>query len=190
VPADLDFVREVVARMPGDHFSWTEALDEIGTRYIAPAATVTLVPALSEHCAFFLACRSDADSVRWSRTGRAITVEEHKAWYPKAMDNPGVRLRVAMVDGEPVGTVRVDLQGGVGDVGIALAIESRGKGLGRKVLQAMIADCAADPQVVSLTASVHAENTASLRVFGAVGFATDGESDGFRSLRRPVHPPI
>ena len=83
-----------------------------------------------------------------------------------------MRLRVATVQGEAVGTVRVDVRDGVGEVGIAVAPTFRGQGFGTALLEALLDDVAADPQVVTLTASVHEGNTASMRAFTRVGFVT------------------
>lgn len=187
---DLAFVRDLVARMGGDRFSWRDAWAATGPRPITPSGAVVLVPAGPGHCAFVLACRSDTSAVEWSRTGRAIGVDEHRAWYARAIDNPGVRLRVATLDGAPIGTARVDVVAGTGEVGIALAPEHRGHGLGRALLRALIDDCAADPQVVALNAAVHPANVASLKAFEAAGFAPAGDDGGFRLLRRPVREPI
>jgi spore coat polysaccharide biosynthesis protein SpsF len=187
---DLEFVRALVATMGSRSFAWTDALATIGRRHVPPAGTLTLAPPEAVHSDFFLACRADADAVKWSASGRAINPAEHACWFATAVVDPGRRLRIAKVDATWVGTARVDVREGCGEVGIALAPEHRGKGLGVPMLNALIADCAADPQVVTLTARVHPENGASLKAFLATGFATDGEIDGFRVLSRPVRPPI
>ena len=45
---------------------------------------------------------------------------------------------------------------------------------------------AADPQVVTLTASVHAGNTPSMRAFARVGFVAAGSDGEFRNFRRDL----
>lgn len=187
---DLEFVRELVATMGSRSFAWTDALARVGPKHVAPPGALVLVPAAAEHSDFFLACRADADAVKWTVSARAIDPAEHACWYEIATGDPGRRMRVAMIDGAPVGTVRVDVRGGVGEVGIALAPERRGQGLSVPMLNALVADCAGDPQVVTLTARVHPDNTPSLRAFLATGFAAQGDEDGFRILSRPVRPPI
>ena len=73
--------------------------------------------------------------------------------------------------------MRVDVRGGVGEVGIAVAPSFRGQGLGTAMLESLLADVATDPQVVALTAAVHVGNTASMRAFARVGFVANG-ADG------------
>jgi spore coat polysaccharide biosynthesis protein SpsF len=186
---DLEAVRHLVARM-GDAFGWEDAIRAVGRSAPPPAGAVHLAPAMPEDRDFVLACRRDADAVRWSRAGRAIAPEEHARWFTAALANPAIRLRTARVDGERVGTVRVDVRGGGGEVGIAVVSHRRGQGLARALLGALVADCASDPQVVDLVACVHPENERSLRAFAAAGFVPAGGRDGFRVLRRPVARPI
>jgi len=188
-PDDLAFVRKIVATMHdasggSDAFSWREAWREVGPRDVADPDAVVLVPAGREHSAFFLACRNDTDAVHHSRSGRPIGRAEHAHWFAAKIDDPGVRLRVAVSRGELVGTVRVDVRGGVGEVGFAVAPTFRGQGLGTAMLEALVDDVAADPQVVTLTAAVHVGNTPSMRAFARVGFVADGSDGEFRKFRR------
>ena len=184
---DLAFVRSIVDRMDatphGDQFAWRAAWREIGARAAEDPDAIVLLPAGREHSAFFLACRNDTDAVRHSRSHRMIGREEHARWFTAKIDDPGVRLRVGTLHGEAVGIVRVDVRDGQGEVGVAVAPNFRGQGLGTALLEALLADVAADPQVVTLTASVHEGNTASMRAFARVGFHTAGADGDFRLFR-------
>ncbi len=185
---DLAFVRKIVAAMgdgqhPTDTFSWREAWAAVGPRSVGDPDAVTLLPAGRENSAFFLACRNDTEAVQHSRTGRPVGREEHARWFAAKIDDPGVRLRVGIVRGEAVGTVRVDVRGGVGEVGFAVAPTFRGQGLGTAMLEALLEDVRADPQVVTLTAAVHVGNTPSMRAFSRVGFVADGADGEFRKFR-------
>jgi spore coat polysaccharide biosynthesis protein SpsF len=186
---DLAFVRKIVASMSdgtvaSDAFSWREAWRAVGPRDVDDPGAVILVPAGREHSAFFLSCRNDTDAVQHSRSRRPVGREEHARWFAAKIDDPGVRLRVAIARGEPVGTARVDVRAGVGEVGFAVAPTFRGQGLGTAILNALVADVAADPQVVTLTAAVHVGNTPSMRAFARVGFVADGSDGEFRKFRR------
>jgi spore coat polysaccharide biosynthesis protein SpsF len=183
---DLEFVRGIVARMGDDNFSWREAWAVVGPRATLDAGTVQLVPAGREHSAFFLTCRNDEEAVRHSRSHRMIGRAEHARWFSSVIDDPGVRMRIGTLAGEPVGTVRVEVRTGVGEVGIAVAPTFRGQGLGTALLEALLEDVAADPQVTVLTASVHTGNTPSMRAFARVGFHAAGHDGSFRLLRHDV----
>jgi spore coat polysaccharide biosynthesis protein SpsF len=183
---DLAFVREIVNTMNDDLFGWREAWSAVGPRSFVDPDAVRLVPAGRENSAFFLACRNDVDAVQHSRSRRPIGREEHARWFAAKIDDPGVRLRVGVLRGDSVGTVRVDVRAGVGDVGLAVAPTYRGQGLGTAMLEALIDDVVTDPQVVALTAVVHVGNTASMRAFARVGFVADGSDGAFRRFRREL----
>ncbi len=183
---DLEFVRRIVAQMGDDDFSWRSAWAAVGARVPSEPGAVQLVPAGREHSAFFLACRNDEAAVRHSRSHRPIGRAEHAQWFSSVIDDPGVRMRIAMLSGEPVGTVRVEVRSGVGEVGIAVAPTFRGQGLGTALLEALLEDVSSDPQVTTLTASVHTGNTPSMRAFARVGFHDVGHDGSFRLLRRDV----
>jgi spore coat polysaccharide biosynthesis protein SpsF len=187
---DLVFVRDIVARMGDGAWAWREGLSAVGVRAIAPRGVVVLEPAGREHVSFFLSCRNDVDAIRHSRSGRPLDRREHAQWFAAVIDEPGVRLRVACVDGEAVGTVRVDVHDGVGEVGIAVAPPHRNRGFGTAMLDALVADVASDPQVVELVASVHVGNAASMRVFARSGFTAIAEDGDFRVLRRHIETPM
>ena len=69
---------------------------------------------------------------------RPIGRDEHARWFAAVIDDPGVRLRVGVVHGEPVGTVRVDVRGGVGRGRYrGRARRSAGQGLGTALLEAL-----------------------------------------------------
>jgi spore coat polysaccharide biosynthesis protein SpsF len=183
---DLDFVRRIVSEMHDDAFSWRAAWNKLGPRAQTDSDALHLVPAGREHSAFFLVCRNDTEAVKHSRSQRPIGRAEHARWFAGVIEEPGVRMRVALLGGEPVGTVRVDVHGGVGEVGIAVSPSFRGQGLGTAILEALLVDVAADPQVVTLIAAVHTGNTASMRAFARVGFVAAGADGAFRLLRTDV----
>ncbi len=110
--------------------------------------------------------------------------EEHARWFRRedrrSRRAPARRRRCTA---KPVGIVRVDVRDGAGEVGIAVAPDFRGQGLGTALLEALLADVATDPQVVTLTASVHEGNTASMRAFARVGFHSAGADGDFRRFR-------
>jgi spore coat polysaccharide biosynthesis protein SpsF len=185
-PDDLEFVRKIVDAMDDDAFAWRQALTAVGVHAGSDTDDVVLVPAGREHSAFFLACRNDTDAVQHSRSGRPIARDAHARWFAARIDDPGVRLRVAVVGGEMVGTVRVDVRAAVGDVGFAVAPIFRGRGLGTAMLEALVDDVGSDPQVVTLTGAVHVGNAPSMRAFARVGFVADGSDGEFRKFRRDV----
>jgi spore coat polysaccharide biosynthesis protein SpsF len=191
---DLDAVRSLVDRLDGDRgFGWQKALTVWGPAPPAPGA-VHLRPATAADTDRLLAWRNDDGAVRTSRTGRTVAPDEHRAWLARRLDDPATRLWVAELDGEPMGSARVDVTGAQGTVSIVVDPARRGRGRGSAMLAAVQEQLAGDPQVDELVADVHVANETSRRLFAAAGFtpvpaaATDGADDGFARYRWESDP--
>lgn len=149
--------------------------------------TVTLRPATRDDADRLLAWRNDPDAVRFSSTGALVSPEEHRAWIASRLAREQPRLWIGVEDGRSVGQVRLDVEGSVGVVSIAVAPEHRGRGLAAELLQRMTELTAADPDVQRLVAHVNAANAASLRAFERAGFRQSGRDDsGWLELTRTV----
>lgn len=102
----------------------------------------------------------------------------HEAWLAGRIVDSAGRLWIGLVDGVPVGQVRVDREpGGSGVVGIAVAPERRGEGLSKPLLVAGL-DAARDELAVgTFVAYVRPENRRSLALFASAGFVDAGTTD-------------
>jgi len=190
-PDDLVFVRDVCDRMPADAtWSWRDVLAVVGRHVVAAPGAVVLRPAYPCDADFVRDCRSDADAVRHSASGSCIGAADHARWFACRLDDPGNPLWIGTVDGEPVGTVRLDVRRGVGEVGIAVQAASRGHGYGTGILLALLDEVRGGQHVVELTARVHTGNTASQRAFATAGFERYGGDGPFDFLRRDPRMPI
>jgi RimJ/RimL family protein N-acetyltransferase len=132
---------------------------------------VTLRAARDEDSASLLAWRNDADAVRFSISGRAVTVEEHQRWFSGIVDDPErTRLWIAEQHDEPVGQVRIDIDAGIGTVSIAVDPGHRGRGVGTAMLRALTASVHTGDAPRQLVALVRSDNPASLHAFEAAAF--------------------
>jgi RimJ/RimL family protein N-acetyltransferase len=148
---------------------------------------VALRAATHADAALLLEWRNDADVVRFSLTGRTVGASQHASWLAARLARPTQRLWIAEEGREPVGQVRVDLEDATGTVSIAVAATHRGRGVGTKILRALVIEMEADPEVGTLLAMVHPDNSASLRAFERLGFrARDGRPHGFVVFERSV----
>jgi RimJ/RimL family protein N-acetyltransferase len=154
-----------------------------------PEARLTLRAATSGDEALLLGWRNDPDAVRFSVSGRGVTPAEHATWLQRRLADPDTDLWIAEERGTPVGQVRVDVEGGVGTVSIAVAPGERGRGVGTAALRAMVGEFEADPAVLTLRALVHTENPASVRAFELAGFRRLERREGeFIVLERELGP--
>jgi UDP-2,4-diacetamido-2,4,6-trideoxy-beta-L-altropyranose hydrolase len=157
------------------------------TRNGPAGSEVVLRLATSGDQARLLEWRNEPEAVRFSSSGRPVDASEHAKWLAARLAGPGSRLWVAEEAGEPVGQVRVDLDRDAGTVSISVSPAHRGRGVGSRMLQALIVEMEQDAEVRNLLALVHSENIASLRAFERVGFHDTGRRRrGFVVLERSV----
>lgn len=189
---DLDFVRTAVAAVGDPLAGWRTILEAVGPQLRPAQGQLALRPARLDDGARLLAWRNDPQTVQFARSRRPVEPDEHGRWLAGRLDDPGTRVWIGEVDGEPVGEVRVDVRDGIGEVDVAVAPEHRGRGHARALLAEMEEEVLGDYQVRELVARVHPLNEPSERAFRAVGFVEAGDpgADGFRSLRWARGVPI
>ena len=94
--------------------------------------------------------------------------------------NPRARYRVALSpDGEVLGAA--GMQGVLGEDSVttlAVAPEARRRGLGRALMQALIAVCR-EESALFLTLEVRASNAAAIALYRSLGFAAEGRRPNF-----------
>src|SRR5438552_454315 len=141
-----------------------------------------LRPAGADDAELLLALRNDPVSVAFSKTGRAVSSDEHSRWMAAWLDRPGTRIWIGEVEGRAVGQIRVDADDGIGTISVAVAPEHRGHGYAKDLIGQVIATLRSDHQVRQLQAAVHNENAASMAAFRANQFVRSGTEDAFEIL--------
>jgi len=182
---DLVLVRDIVARLPDSvSAGWRDVLTVAGRRSLPAPGELHLRPAEAIDGPDLLRWRNDADAVRLSRSGRAVEADEHVAWLSRVLVDPASRIWIGEVDGRAIGSVRIDVESGIGTVSIVVDPAERGRGHGTRLLRLLRAQLLLDRQVCGLRALVRDENAASLATFASTGFEASGETVGdFRVLR-------
>jgi spore coat polysaccharide biosynthesis protein SpsF len=194
---DLARVRDICARTAGNQrFGWRDVLAVAGRNARPGSGVVSLRPAYPHDAAFVLETRSDRDALRFSASGCAISPADHARWFAARLDSPGHPMWIGEVGGARVGSVRLDVRSGVGEIGLAVSPEMRGRGFGRGLLVALLEQVRNEQQVTELVARVHSANAASMRAFCGIGFEPAGSNaDGAAScdfvvLRRDPRLPM
>jgi RimJ/RimL family protein N-acetyltransferase len=136
------------------------------------------------------ATEADADLLlRWANdpTTRAagfhpavIDGATHERWLAARLASATSRLYVAMDGDVPVGQVRLEAgPDGRVEVGISVAPEARGRGIGHDLLRAGLEAGAADPElrVDVYVARIRAENQPSIALFTGAGFIQVGTEE-------------
>jgi RimJ/RimL family protein N-acetyltransferase len=122
--------------------------------------------------------RNDPLTRKYSIKRESVSREEHERWLRASIENQDRRLLIAEVDGEPIGTVRLDRHESEWELSWTVAPSARGKGLGKKMVSA-----ATGLVSESLIARVRADNLASRRIAEHAGFTTAERSDELVTYR-------
>jgi RimJ/RimL family protein N-acetyltransferase len=108
-----------------------------------------------------------------------IPLADHQRWLRARLADAGCRLYVAeAADGDAVGTVRLQREPSGWEVHFNLAPSARGRGQGRALVAAGLAQLRAEMGPIAVVfGRVKAGNTASRRIFEGLGFALAGAQD-------------
>ena len=143
---------------------------------------LALRPAVASDEGLLLEWRNEPETRRQSLHQAPVSPEQHARWFRDRLARPSeCRIYIADVDGAPVGQARVEVTGeGRGEISIAVAAGSRGRGLGRTLIAKATEHAAADLGTSSVAAVVKRENVASLRAFETAGYGepTPAEREG------------
>lgn len=146
---------------------------ELAPERDAQSRAVTLRPASPGDCDAMLQWQSEPRARRFARNPTAPARVEHAAWLDRTLTDPQSLLNVIVADGCPVGTLRFDRgPSGEWEVSILIAGEARSLGVGRA---ALAAGRRLLPEA-NLVAEIHADNTASHRLFQAAGYRRTGSA--------------
>jgi UDP-2,4-diacetamido-2,4,6-trideoxy-beta-L-altropyranose hydrolase len=107
-----------------------------------------------------------ADPIAWS---------EHEPWFAQRLAE-AVLLVAEDEAGVPLGQVRFERADGRWTIHYSIAPEFRGIGLGARMLSAAIAELRRRHPGARVRGAIKPDNTASLRVFAALGFKEVSES--------------
>ena len=183
--ADLDFVRTIVAALaPDTTFGWERALAVVGQRTTPPSGDeLVLRPATGAHSTILLEWRNEGDTVKFSKSGTPVSLDEHEGCLSVRLDTPSSRVWIAERGGKPVGTAQIEVTNGVGLVGLTVAPTDRGRGYGKQILPALQRALSLDYQVTELVADIHVDHSAAKRVFAASGFVPVADDGCFQTWR-------
>jgi len=105
-----------------------------------------------------------------------IAWEDHRAWFDAKKSDPACRLYLALSEAdEPLGQVRFDDCDGEPTISISVSVEHRGRGLGRRLIEAAVARLRRQFGRRTVHAYIKSGNTASIRAFERSGFERVGD---------------
>jgi len=128
--------------------------------------------------ALLLDWRNDPLTRAASRQTEAISVEDHAKWLVDTIAHTDRRLMVAEIDGEPVGTIRLDIDSFC-ELSWTVSPKARQRGVGRRMVEEMIQMLA-----LPMRAVVRKTNLASRKIALACGFKCLSESHDWMTFER------
>jgi len=100
-----------------------------------------------------------------------IQYNEHVNWFEKMMNSEDVICYIFCHGGEPIGQVRLNIDGGTGCISYSIAASKRGCGLGSKMLILLKEKVLNEITYIDkLIGRVKYQNKASARVFKKCGY--------------------
>jgi RimJ/RimL family protein N-acetyltransferase len=123
--------------------------------------------------------RNDPDTRRQSHNVEVLQYEEHVAWLRASLVNPNREIRIAELDGRPVGTIRLDKVGKECELSWTVAPQERGHGLGKAILKSTI-----DGLTMMSRAEIRPGNEASKRIAEYAGMILAHEENGILHYRK------
>ena len=133
--------------------------------------------ATADDWAMLLEWRNDEQTRIHSIDQNPVAEADHRRWLDATLVNPDRKLFVVEIDGEPVGTTRLDRRENRWEVSITVAPEQRGKGYG-SVLLDLTADWF-DENIGGdvILSTIKPSNPASLALFAKRGYVVVREDE-------------
>lgn len=137
------------------------------------AAEIETRPATAQDEELLLGWANDPTTRAASFRPETIEGSAHRDWLAERLASPSTRLLIGLQRGVPIGHVRFERgSDGTVDIGISVAPDARGRGLGRALLRAGLDAARGDVAFGAhgFVARVRVENEVSARLFRDAGF--------------------
>lgn len=150
-----------------------ELVDGRGVRRVldvlSPPA-IELRLAAPQDCEKIYAWRNAEKTRQYFFNPEPVELEAHRRWFQQTLQDPSRALLIGEQQGEAVGVLRYDLQGGTAVVSVYLVPGKHRQGLGASLIRAGSAWVAQHFQVRAIRAEVLEKNVASYEAFLRAGF--------------------
>lgn len=121
--------------------------------------------------ALLLEWRNDEGTRLSSINTEPVAEDPHRAWLDASISSPDRHLFIVEVDGEPVGTTRLDRREDGWEISITVAPEHRGKGLGGVLLDVTTEWFDREIGGDAILSTIKPSNPASLALFAKKGYS-------------------
>jgi RimJ/RimL family protein N-acetyltransferase len=120
---------------------------------------------------------NDPDVRKWSFSKNVISLDEHKIWFNKKLNDSNVLMLIFEVNNTPTGMVRLEKENGEVVLNYLIASQSRGKGLASRMLKMAMNEVGSHWQNIKVFAYTLPENIASIKSLERAGFYLESSSN-------------
>ncbi|MFH1261647.1 MAG: GNAT family N-acetyltransferase [Candidatus Micrarchaeota archaeon] len=114
--------------------------------------------------------RNDPRTRKWMFNDKEIKLEEHLQFWNKRISSKECKDFIIVADNEDAGLLKLDIKKEICEVGIHVAPEKTGVGIGTVALKKAIEEISKSGNVKKFIANVKSDNTASKQLFEKNGF--------------------
>lgn len=164
--------------------------DESSAVVEPPDEVPSLRPAELDDLGTVFAMRNLLEIVRWTESGREVTMDEHRTWFTSRMALDDNRLFIVEVEGTPAGAIDLARRGDEVIISIYLLSPLRGRGHGRRLIREACATARHSWGPLAVVARILSDNEPSRHAFGAVGFVETGSEGRVIVMKLPPHAPL
>ena len=131
-----------------------------------------------DDCRLIFEWANDPETRANSAATEPIEWDGHVEWFERKLVDPNAEIWIVESgEGLPLGQVRFDLRGDEAEIGVMVAAEHRGGGLGTQVIERATRELITQHPGLAVIAHVRHHNVASQRAFVKAGYEPDGEGD-------------
>lgn len=146
-------------------------LTSIKDSFMEKENNIIIRPATIDDARRLFEWRNDPETRNQSINTKEVVWDSHLEWLKNSLVNPNRRIMIALEGDEPVGTVRLDIEGLRREISWTVAPFARGRGLG-----ALMVKRALETFDKPIIARIKPENIASVKLALQVGFRKTDEN--------------
>ncbi|MGY6560076.1 MAG: GNAT family N-acetyltransferase [Nitritalea sp.] len=122
---------------------------------------------------------NDPNTRQYAFNQEFIPLEEHQNWFTKKINDQNCIYQLFQRGGEPVGSIRFDINAQEGLISYLIAPDHTGKGYGKKMLELAVRNLKnGRPDINMLKGLVKKDNLGSVKIFEKLGFERKDLNNG------------
>lgn len=134
-------------------------------------------PADEHHMRLLLEWANEEENRKFAFQTEFISLHTHKAWFYEKLHSDRTWISICKYGAEPVGQVRIDRHGEVGEIDYFIAPEYRNRGYAKQMLRLQEEALRRQTRITTLLAKVKYANIPSQKVFERLGYEKQEQKD-------------